>query len=306
MLNPLISIVITSSRKNEDKLSACLTSIYTGTFPTDSFEIIVVDSGAGERVKNYLLETGKTRPSLVPVFPGLGNIGPARARNIGIWLARSPLIAFTDDDIIVDPGWLEKITTAFSQHPEVAAVGGMTLPPDSLKGNPFAGYEEYIYKNYLKSGSKGSYISTTKDEHPVFTGNIAYRKEVLEKVGGFSENFPSFVYGEDGDLKERVLKIGGQFLYIDSVNFHNTEYSFFSFWRKEEKRGAGILRYRKDHYGTTGTTPLRSILSDCNATSIVTANCLHLKGVRNVMGVFILGLAWVARQMGKIRYYGKV
>ncbi|MEK7610924.1 MAG: glycosyltransferase [Patescibacteria group bacterium] len=306
MLNPLISIVIASSRKDRNKLSACLDSIYKGSFPAASFEVIVVDSGAGDEAKDYLLETAKSRPNLVPAFPGFGNIGPARARNIGIKLAKSSLVAFTDDDISVDPQWLEKITKAFLEHPEVAAVGGMTLPPDSLRRNPFAEYESSIYQRYLKNGCAGSYLSTTRDEHPVFTGNIAYRKEVLEKAGGFSENFPPFVYGEDGDLKERVLKMGGRFLYIDSVNYHNTEYSLASFWQKEEKRGAGILRYRKDHYGTSRLTPLRSGSRDLKGVLHMVMNLIHLKGVKNIMGMFILGLAVVARQVGKIRYYGKV
>lgn len=306
MLNPLISVVIASSRKNEGKIATCLDSINKGTFPADFFEIIVVDSGAGEKVNNYLVVTAKTNSNLVPVFPGLGNIGPARARNIGISLAKSPLVAFTDDDITVDLAWLEKMTTAFSQHPEVAAAGGITLPPSSLRENPFAEYEAIIYKNYLKRGCAGSYISTTRDEHPVFTGNIAYRKEVLEKVGGFSEDFPPFVYGEDGDLKERVLKMGGRFLYIDSINFHNTEYSFASFWHKEEKRGAGILRFRKDHYRTYTITTVGLVLSGNDTCSQVPATILHLKGVKSIIGIIILGLSFIARQVGKIRYYGKV
>ena len=54
--------------------------------------------------------------------------GISHARNRGIREAKGEIIAFTDDDVIVDKHWIQNIDKAFKEHDDVACVGGKILP----------------------------------------------------------------------------------------------------------------------------------------------------------------------------------
>lgn len=299
-----ISVVITSDGQTSSGLANCLKSLDQTGLKTDDWEIIIVDSGSGRETKDFLLKEAEIRQNLICVFPERGNIGPAKARNIGIKRAGGEIAAFTDDDITVDENWLETILAGFKKYPEVAGVGGLTLPPSELRTtNVFAQYENFVYHQYLKRGEKFEYFSTKRDEHPVFTGNIAYRKSILEKAGCFREDFSPFIYGEDGDLKERVLALGGKFLFIPSINIHNTEYTFPRFLEREKRRGASILKFNSDHRQCRQS--LWSIYFRLFLTPL-----LLLKNILKYPAAFklalVITLAYSARQMGKIKYYGNI
>ena len=53
-----------------------------------------------------------------------------RQRNCGLNAASGAIVAFTDDDVIVDPGWLTAFARRFSAHPEEVGVGGLILPKE--------------------------------------------------------------------------------------------------------------------------------------------------------------------------------
>ena len=108
--------VVVASRDRPDELRACLRSVLQAVSSED--EIIVVDSASAdpEAVRSVALASGARY-----VRSQLG--GSARARNLGVQLARGEFIAFTDDDARVDPGWLKALVGGFS-NPAVAAVVG--------------------------------------------------------------------------------------------------------------------------------------------------------------------------------------
>jgi len=116
---PDISVVI-ATRGRPRELAACLEALEKQTYY--DFEIVVVDSAppvgdestreiAGRFNARYLREE---RP------------GSSRARNLGAREAAAPIIAFTDDDALPEPDWLQHITTEF-EDPTIAAVVGKTL-----------------------------------------------------------------------------------------------------------------------------------------------------------------------------------
>ena len=51
-----------------------------------------------------------------------------RARNAGLRVARGTIVAFTDDDVIVDPAWAPAVLDAFARTPDVDCVTGLILP----------------------------------------------------------------------------------------------------------------------------------------------------------------------------------
>jgi glycosyltransferase involved in cell wall biosynthesis len=108
--------VVIATRDRPDLLAKCLASVRAAMSPAD--ELIVVDSASADPrgVEQVSLAAGG-RALRLPVP------GSARARNLGASEARGSFLAFTDDDAVVDPGWLDALARRFSDQ-AVAAVTG--------------------------------------------------------------------------------------------------------------------------------------------------------------------------------------
>jgi GT2 family glycosyltransferase len=124
------------------------------------------------------------------------NQGPATARNRGLKEARGSIVAFTDDDCLPTPTWLEAIAEAM-RDPAVWAVNGpvtSAVPP----------IDPYVHS------------LSTRREDGVATANLAVRKEMLTAVGGFDETFTA-PYFEDFDLAKRLEAVYGAIAWRDAV-----------------------------------------------------------------------------------------
>jgi GT2 family glycosyltransferase len=130
-LHPSISVVVPSLLGREEGLQACLRSLADLDYP--DYEVIVVDNrpaGAPPVDLPGVRVVRETRP------------GISAARNRGLEEATGEIVAFTDDDVEVDPGWLRAIATRFVAHPEEACVTGLTLP-NELETPAQVALEEY-------------------------------------------------------------------------------------------------------------------------------------------------------------------
>ena len=120
--------------------------------------------------------------------------GLSIARNAGIRLSRTGIVAFTDDDAVPDREWVERILTIFQRVPEdVGIVGGDVVPvweaerPDWLS--------DFLLRP-LSAGLKWSTVARIlRREEWLVEVNSAYRKSALERAGGFPEKL-----GRAGDL----------------------------------------------------------------------------------------------------------
>lgn len=150
-----------------------------------AWEVIVVDDGSTDGTRDAV---ERHRAAGLPVsyyFQTWQKMGAAR--NLGIRHARGTIVAFTDDDCIVDPGWLAAIGDMFETHPEALGVQGQTRT-DHTSMTPFTRQVEQ-----LEGGQ------------PYRTCNIAYRTDVMRDLGGFD---PHLVRGEDVVMGMRVLERG--------------------------------------------------------------------------------------------------
>ncbi|MFD0569034.1 glycosyltransferase [Kitasatospora gansuensis] len=121
---PHISVVIATHNRPE-LLRQCLDSVLRIDSP--QYEVLVVDSApAGDDAKTLIREryADRVRYLREPVA------GLARAHNVGLAAARGELIAFTDDDTLVDRHWLAALATAFADDPGTGCVTGLILPAE--------------------------------------------------------------------------------------------------------------------------------------------------------------------------------
>ena len=129
-MSTLVSVVVPTYRRPE-MLERCLKALLAQRFPADAFEIVVADDGPDEAtrrtVRELALRTGGAPE--IRYVPVTGSQGPAGARNRGWEAADSPVIAFTDDDTLPQPGWLvEGFQVILASPRHLAATGRVVMP----------------------------------------------------------------------------------------------------------------------------------------------------------------------------------
>jgi GT2 family glycosyltransferase len=181
------SVVIPTCHRPET-LARCL----AGLLPADS-EIIVSDDSAGDA----------TRDLLARDFPGVRWVagprrGPAANRNSGARAATGDWIAFIDDDCLPQSGWLAALAQAAT---DADVVEGRTVAP----GATDSPWEEHV------DNPHGGVL---------WSCNLAFRREVFEKLGGFDEDFREAA-GEDMELAWRVARAGCRVRFAPAAVVHH-------------------------------------------------------------------------------------
>ncbi len=147
--------------------------------------------------------------------------GAAHARNLGAATVETPLVAFLDDDVTVDPGWVRGVLRGFGRDDRVGCVTGLIMPalldsPAQVRIQQFGGFDK---------GTTARLFDLTEHAtaHPLYPylpgaygsgANFAMRREVFAELGGFDERLgpgTSTRAGEDIDLLMRTV-LGGHVL----------------------------------------------------------------------------------------------
>src|SRR5688500_9849465 len=189
---PDVAVVIPTARR-ETRLAFALDALARQTVPHDSFEVVVVRGD----------EPGPTvtAPAGLPVrFMSVArDAGPAAKRNVGWRATSAPLIAFTDDDCRPAPDWLERLVESAAREDGDFILQGRTEPdPDERQRLHGLAVTQRI------PDRSGWYE----------TCNIAYPRALLERLGGFDEDFVGAdggsypIGGEDTDLGLRAVAAG--------------------------------------------------------------------------------------------------
>ena len=207
------------------------------------YDIVVVDDASTDGTADMVLHEFPQ----VRYVRQAQNGGPAAARNRGIALATGDILAFTDDDCLVPPDFVQRLLEGYVSYPQVVGVGGYLEAPDALMArNIWARYESTVTHRVYGAGSE-PYVGGF--ECPAGgTNSMSYRRDVLEVVGGFDESFP-LPGGEDADLKWRVVQQGGSLLYLPLKVTHMQPYTWSRFWRQYHTHGRGAVYFERKHYG---------------------------------------------------------
>lgn len=220
--------VVIATRNRRDSLRRTLASLYAQTLALH--EVIVVDDASGEGTGTMLAED----------FPEVTYLrldeqgGPAAARNRGVRAARGDLVAFTDDDCVAPPGWLEG-HAAYYDDPRVGAVGGPQIPPapNFYDKVDIIRYADLYYDRVRR-------IERLTGWEGLATSNMSVRRTVFDQVGYFDE---ALLTGADPEFTRRAVRDGGYVLVTDPslAVAHMKTHTLGSYLRMRFHRGCGAV-----------------------------------------------------------------
>lgn len=184
-------------------------------YPSDRYEIIVVDNGSTDATAAVVKDAQDREPKRKINYIREERLGLHNARHAGVWAAKGDILVFTDDDATFVPGWLRAYAEAFESHPEMAAAGGPIRP--SWEGPPPKWLLEFI--GDAKTFGMFSLMETDGDfrldPQIVFFGvNMAIRRNVLIEQGGFNPEAFGDLWLGDGEtglnykLRDHKMLIG--------------------------------------------------------------------------------------------------
>jgi glycosyltransferase involved in cell wall biosynthesis len=246
-----ISVIICTYNRSES-LKKTLSSL-GGLSGLDSidWELLVVDNnssdGTREVVEEFISASGRNCRYLFEKKQGL-----SQARNRGIREAEGEVIAFTDDDVLLDPKWLTNLAEEF-ENDGVACVGGKILPSWE---KPRPGWLEGDLLNILALLDLGE--EKIRLSEPVIWGaNLAIRSSMFRQYGGFDTNLGrtegKLYAGEETKFIRMLLEKGETVLYCPSILVHHCipefrmKKSYFRKWSfdKGELKGKMMGDYQQ-------------------------------------------------------------
>lgn len=198
--------VVVCTRDRPDSLYRCLASLAACEPGPD--EIIVVDNAPSDNGTLVACERFSQVRYVLEPRPGL-----SRARNTGIAAASGDLIAFTDDDVEVEPSWIAGLRSGFS-HEEIAAVTGPVLPRrlDSQAAfafeNDYGGLAASLYPRQFDRGFLAQPFGEAPPVWQIGAGaNMAIRRLAFARAGVFDVRLGAGASGcsEDSELFHRLL-----------------------------------------------------------------------------------------------------
>jgi GT2 family glycosyltransferase len=247
---PFASVVIVT-RDRTESLAACLDSIVKLNYP--SFEVVVVDNAPSTNATKELLERrygGDMDPQVRRVRED-GSL--AAARNRGLSEARASIVAFADDDVVVDRWWLLELVRSFDSD-RIACVTGMIVPAE-LETQSQAWLEQYGgFNKGVRRRLFDLHDNRPNDKlFPYAAGmfgsgaNMAFRTDVLRKLRGFDPATapPSLPYGfEDVAAFFDVITAGYTLAYQPAALVHHRHHrDYASLQRLTYRYGLGLGAY---------------------------------------------------------------
>jgi glycosyltransferase involved in cell wall biosynthesis len=214
-----VSVIIPTYNRKEMLLES-LQSLALQTFPSDGFEVIVVDDGS----------TDGTRAVEAHSFPFAlrylwqPNGGDAAARNHGAEQSRSDILVFIDDDIVIEPDFLTCLIHEHEACNDLIVVGAM---------NPWAaGATQLASAGYSPPAATDAAATVSVPFTEVFSNSMSVRREAYFRIGPMDNlGFSGSSMWCDVDFAYRSHQQGFRFLRCNRARYWHRDFAVRSLSR---------------------------------------------------------------------------
>lgn len=226
---PFASVVI-PTRDRPDLLARCLASVLACEYPRDRFEVIVADNAPADARTRERVERDHGGDEAVSYLV-TERPGSASARNDGAARARGEIVAFVDDDVVVDRRWLAELAAGFGAADGVSCVTGLVAAAE------LDTWAQQLFEEYggFDNGFRGAVydLGSHRPDWPLFPfnpgilgsgNNVAFRRSSLLELGGYDEclgNGTPARAGEDWELFLRLFRAGHTAVYRPAAVVHH-------------------------------------------------------------------------------------
>jgi GT2 family glycosyltransferase len=245
---PFVSVVIPTHNR-PDRIQSCLRTLLALDYP--NYEIVVVDNApSGPETADYIQQTYGDNPQIRYVRED--RVGGSWARNRGIIEARGEMVAFADDDIVVDTHWLTAMIQAFTVAEDVACVTGLLLPFELETAaqfwiEEFGGFSKGFRRRIFDMQEHHPHTPL----HPYTAGQfgtgacMAFTASFLREVGGFDIALgpatPAYG-GEDLTLFFEAVVRGHKLVYEPAaIGYHPHHRAYSALQKQVYSYGVGIV-----------------------------------------------------------------
>ncbi|MFM2061301.1 MAG: hypothetical protein RLZZ507_971 [Cyanobacteriota bacterium] len=263
------SVIIPTYHRN-DLLAQCLNCLAPSvqTLPADEYEVIVTDDGSQTTAQEMIKQD----------YPWAKWVagprkGPAANRNNGAKYAQGEWLAFTDDDCLPDPQWLEGYAKAIFDEPDCLVFEGRT-------------YVDRPRRSLAETAP------TNETGGCLWSCNFAVKKQLFEALGGFDERFP-YAAMEDVEFRLRLTKTGHKYLFVKEASLCHP-WRYMGGWQKMQQHNTSVFIYLSTHPQESATINsiyyLKLIFRGFLNEMITGIFTLKGKGVREIL---LQRIAWL-------------
>ncbi len=258
---PLVSVVV-CTRDRGPELAQCLENLAQLTY--GNLEILIVDNAPTTTVSREVVlarvaTDARFRYVLEP-GPGL-----SKARNRGLAEARGEYLAYTDDDVAVDPNWVTALIAGFTRRDDVGCVTGLVCTA-TLQTPAEHYFDQRV--SWAESCEPRLFDLTSHADDPLYpyaaglfgTGaSMAFSTSLLREMGGWDEALGAGTRakgGEDLDMFVRVLFEGRAIAYEPAaIVWHHHRSDLVGLRRQIFGYGTGLSAFLTKHLMDSGTRP---------------------------------------------------
>lgn len=244
---PTVTVAV-CTRDRAGQLAQCLTSLDALEYSADRLDVLVVDNAPRNDATKKLVATHPRVRYVVEPRPGLD-----WARNRAVLDARGDIVAFTDDDVSVDSGWVRALASAFRDEPTAMCVTGLVVPdeldtPAQILFEEYGGFGRGFARVYATAGDRRRAGSQHGGSGKFGTGaNMAFRRSVFTAVGLFDPALDVGTVtngGGDLDMFFRIVKAGHLLVYEPrAIVRHRHRREYGQLRRQLTDHGVGFYSY---------------------------------------------------------------
>jgi GT2 family glycosyltransferase len=245
-----------------DKTLRCLDSVRDCT---DDYRVVWVDNGSSGRSRDVVLERLASHPDYVSIWSA-GRLGFVGAVNLGLKVSMEALptmseyVVLLNNDVVVSPGWLDRMVGVLESEPSVFAVGPVTGECQSWQSFLNVGGVLPVFQ--VPDGFAELGLAGRAEKLAYCCGDLwrpcrmlaffctVFRKEVFRKVGYLDPGFEEGL-GDDDDMSRRMADAGmaravslGTYVHHDH---RSTFAAIFSDRELEDMRDRHLGVYRRKH-----------------------------------------------------------